>query len=50
MHDSDIFQWMKPDAAAFRLTGFPANAGTSKEKIGKSEAQAEPFAARMYSA
>jgi hypothetical protein len=21
MHDSDIFQWMKPDAGAFRLTG-----------------------------
>jgi hypothetical protein len=35
MHDSDIFQWMKPDAAAFRLTGFPASAGTSKEKSGR---------------
>jgi hypothetical protein len=25
MHDSDIFQWMKPDAGAFRLTGSEEN-------------------------
>jgi hypothetical protein len=25
MHDSDIFQWMKPDAGAFRLTGSAEN-------------------------
>jgi hypothetical protein len=25
MHDSDIFQWMKPDPGAFRLTGSAGN-------------------------
>jgi hypothetical protein len=27
MHDSDNFQWMKPDADVLRLTGFAAGAG-----------------------
>jgi hypothetical protein len=30
MHDSDNFQWMKPDAAVLSLTGFASSAARTE--------------------